>query len=342
MPELRRDPIIGRWVIISSERSKRPSEYNATQDYPQGGSCPFCPGFEDKTPPEILAYYNTGREKNKTGWWVRVIPNKFPALEIDGNLNRTGVGMYDKMNGFGAHEVIIETPDHDQQIHEMDQSKIEDVFWAYRDRIVDLKKDPRLEYILVFKNHGAAAGASLSHPHSQLIAMPMVPLRLKSEIAGAQNYFEYKERCVWCDMIRQEMSEGGRMVAQNKDFVVFAPFASRFPFELWLLPLRHSSDFHDIQKAEIANLASIVKDVFGKQTSVLDNPPFNFILHTAPLKSLGMPYYHWYIEIIPKLTKMAGFEQGTGFYINPTPPEDAAKMLREISVAAPLEEKSAR
>lgn len=331
MPELRRDPIIGRWVIISTERSKRPSEFSIAQDFPQGGACPFCPGFEDKTPPEILAYYNSGREKNKSGWWVRVIPNKFPALQIEGNLNRTGVGMYDKMNGFGAHEVIIESPQHDQQIHEMDPSKLEDVFWAYRDRIVDLKKDPRLEYVLVFKNHGSSAGASLSHPHSQLIAMPMVPIRLKQESAGAHNYFEYKERCIYCDIIRQEMADGARMVAQNKDFVVYAPFASRFPFELWLLPLRHSSDFHDIQKAEIANLAAIVREVFGKQTAVLDNPPFNFILHTAPLKTPNLPYYHWYIEVIPKLTKMAGFEQGTGFYINPTPPEDAAKLLRDAS-----------
>ncbi len=329
MPELRRDPIMGRWVIISNERGKRPSEFNVTQDYPQGGTCPFCPGFEDKTPPEILAYYNPGREKNKPGWWVRVIPNKFPALEIDGNLNRTGVGMYDKMNGMGAHEVIIETPIHEQSLHDMEQAKLEDVFWAYRDRIMDLKKDPRLEYILIFKNHGSAAGASLRHPHSQLIAMPMVPIRLKQESFGAGQYFEYKERCVYCDIIRQEINDEVRVVAQNKDFILFAPFASRFPFELWVLPLRHSSDFQDIQKSEITNLASMMRTVSSKQTFVLDNPPYNFILHTAPLKTPNLPHFHWYIEIIPKLTKVAGFEQGTGFYINPMLPEEAAKLLRE-------------
>jgi len=332
MPELRRDPVIGRWVIISSDRGKRPSDYAPEHDYPQGGACPFCPGFEEKTPPEILAYYNTGREKNKPGWWVRVIPNKFPALEIEGDLNRTGDGMYDKMHALGAHEVIIESPNHDQSIHQMEQSKLEDVFWSYRDRILDLSKDPRLEYILVFKNHGSAAGASLRHPHSQLIAMPMVPVRLKQEIASSKNYYEYKERCVYCDIIRQESAQRLRVVAENDHFISFAPFASRSPFELWVIPLRHSSDFQDIQKAEVSSLASMMKLVLGKHHDVLNGPPFNYIVHTAPLKTQRLGHFHWYIEIIPKLTKVAGFEQGTGFYINPTLPEDAARYLREVSL----------
>ena len=329
MPELRRDPIIGRWVIIATSRGKRPSSFEPTPDYQEGGSCPFCPGSEDKTPPEILAYYNTGREKNKPGWWVRVVPNKFPALEIEGDLARAGDGLYDKMNGMGAHEVIIETPNHDQAVHEMDIKKLEDVVWAYRDRILDLAKDPRLEYILVFKNHGAAAGASLKHPHSQLMALPMVPIRVKQEAAGAKNYFEYKERCVYCDIIRQESSAKTRVVAENKDFIAFAPFASRSPFEIWIVPLRHSSDFQDILKGEVTSLAEIMKNVMGRHHAVLDNPPFNFILHTGPLRTQKLPYTHWYIEIIPKLSRQAGFEQGTGFYINPMPPEDAAQFLRD-------------
>lgn len=331
MPELRRDPVIGRWVIISSSRGKRPSNFDVVPEYPQGGACPFCPGSEEKTPPEILAYYNSGREKNKPGWWVRVIPNKFPALEIEGDLDRSGEGMYDRMNGLGAHEVIIETPNHDQAFHEMDQTKLEDVMWAFRDRILDLSKDPRLEYILIFKNHGSAAGASLRHPHSQLIAIPMVPIRVKQEAAGAKRYFDYKERCVYCDIIRQESGQGVRVVAQNKDFIALTPFASRYPFEIWVMPLRHSSDFQEIQKSEVTNLAAMMKAVLGKHNYVLDNPPFNFILHTSPLKTPRLPHTHWYIEIIPKLTKQAGFEQGTGFYINPTAPEEAAKFLRDIS-----------
>ncbi len=332
MPELRRDPVIGRWVIIAESRGKRPSNFDVVPEYPQGGACPFCPGNEDKTPPEILAYYNSGREKNKPGWWVRVIPNKFPALEIEGDLDRSGEGMYDRMNGLGAHEVIIETPNHDQPLAEMDQSKLEDVFWAFRDRILDLSKDPHLEYILIFKNHGSAAGASLRHPHSQLIAMPMVPIRVKQEAEGAKKYFDYKERCVYCDIIRQESAQGIRVVAQNKDFIAFAPFASRSPFEMWVMPLRHSSDFQDIHKTEVANLAAMMKTVLGKHNSVLDNPPFNVIVHTSPLRTPKLQHTHWYIEIIPKLTKQAGFEQGTGFYINPTSPEEAAKFLREITL----------
>ncbi len=333
MPELRRDPVIGRWVIISTSRGKRPSSFEPVQDYQEGGTCPFCPGSEDKTPPEIMAYYNTGREKNKTGWWVRVVPNKFPALEIEGDLDRAGDGMYDKMNGMGAHEVIIETPNHDQPIHQMELKKLEDVFWAFRDRILDLSKDPRLEYILVFKNHGAAAGASLKHPHSQLMALPMVPIRVKQEAAGAKSYFEHKERCVYCDVIRQESAQQIRVVAKNKDFIAFAPFASRAPFEMWVVPLRHSSDFQDILKTEVTALAEMMKLVLGKHSMVLDNPPFNYILHTAPLRSQKQPHMHWYIEIIPKLTKQAGFEQGTGFYINPMPPEEAAKFLREATLS---------
>ncbi len=331
MPELRRDPVIGRWVIISSNRGKRPIDFQVHQEMPQGGTCPFCPGFEDKTPPEILAYYPAGREKNKSGWWVRVIPNKFPALEIEGELDRTGEGMYDKMNGLGAHEVIIETPEHGQHLHELAQQKMEDVIWSWRDRILDLKKDDRLEYIMIFKNHGSAAGASISHPHSQLIAMPMVPIRVKQEGDGSKNYYGYKERCVYCDIIHQEMAQMQRIVANNKDFIAITPFASRFPFETWIMPHRHSSEFQDIQKTEVANLAGLLKLVLAKHHFVLDNPPFNLILHTAPLKTSRLPHYHWYIEIIPKLTRLAGFEQGTGFYINPTPPEDAAKFLRDAN-----------
>jgi UDPglucose--hexose-1-phosphate uridylyltransferase len=214
-------------------------------------------------------------------------------------------------------------------MHEMASTKLEDLFWAFRDRIMDLKKDPRLEYILIFKNHGIAAGASLAHPHSQLIAMPMVPVRVKQETAGAKNYYDYKERCVYCDIIRQETSDKTRVVARNDDFIAFTPFASRFPFELWVMPLNHSSDFQNIQKHEVSNLAAMMRKVLGKHHFVLDNPPYNFILHTAPLKSGNLAHYHWYIEIIPKLTKVAGFEHGTGFYINPTPPEEAAKFLRE-------------
>lgn len=329
MPELRRDPVIGRWVIISTERGKRPNKFALEVEPEMGRLCPFCPGNEDKTPSEIIAYAGQGREKNKPGWWMRVVPNKFPALQIEGSLNRKGDGMYDKMNGIGAHEVLIETPDHDKDIGDLDEKKIEDIFWAYRDRIIDLRRDSRFEYILIFKNKGAAAGASLSHPHSQLIATPMVPMRVRQEIIGGKQYFDYKERCVFCDMITQELASNIRVVAENDLFVAFEPFAPRFPFETWILPKNHDSHFEDLQKQESVYLARIVKVVFTKLKTVLDDPPFNYIIHNSPLKDQTLPYYHWHIEIMPKLTKIAGFEWGTGFYINPTPPEEAAQFLKE-------------
>ncbi len=329
MPELRRDPVIGRWVIISTERGKRPSDFGKEQEDKGGKFCPFCPGNESKTPPEIVAYRETGNEKDSAGWWVRVVPNKFPALQIEGSINRRGNGMYDQMNGIGAHEVIIETNEHDKDISDLESKKVEDILWAYRDRIMDLKKDPRFEYILIFKNKGSAAGASLSHPHSQLIATPVVPKRVREEVNGSKNYFEYKERCVFCDMIRQELEEQSRIVLENEDFIAFTPFASRFPFETWILPKQHDSDFEDVQKHEVTNLSRILKQVIGKLNKVLDHPPYNYIIHNSPLKEVHVPYYHWHMEIIPKLTKVAGFEWGTGFYINPTAPEEAANFLRE-------------
>lgn len=329
MPELRRDPVIGRWVIISSERGKRPNEFTRETEPETGKLCPFCPGNEDKTPSEILAYAEQGREKNKAGWWLRIVPNKFPALQIEGSLNRQGDGMYDKMNGIGAHEVLIETPDHKKEVPDLEDKKVEDIFWAFRDRIIDLRKDSRFEYILIFKNKGAAAGASLSHPHSQLIATPMVPVRVRQEILGSKQYYDYKERCVFCDMISQELAHNLRVVAENDQFVAFEPFAPRFPFETWILPKYHDSHFEDLQKAEAFHLSKIMKKVLTKIKTVLEDPPFNYIIHNSPLKDSPLPYYHWHIEVMPKLSKIAGFEWGTGFYINPTSPEEAAQFLKE-------------
>ena len=329
MTELRRDPVIGRWVIISTERGKRPSDFGQEVETGVGKFCPFCPGNEDKTPPEILAYHDPGREKNAPGWWARVVPNKFPALQIEGSLNRQGEGMYDKMNGVGAHEVVIETADHTKDFPDLVDKKAEDVIWAYRDRIMDLRKDPRFEYILVFKNKGSAAGASLTHPHSQLIATPVVPKHVRESVNGAKNYYEYKERCVFCDMIKQEMSTGTRIVAENDDFVAFVPFAARFPFEVWILPKVHDSDFEDVQKHEVVNLSRLLQNVLRRMKNVLDNPPYNFVILNSPLREPKLAHYHWHLEIMPKLTKVAGFEWGSGFYINPTPPEEAAKFLRE-------------
>ena len=336
MPELRKDPITGRWVIISTERGKRPSDFVRDKVQIKGGkSCPFCYGNESKTPPEIQAYRADGSRRNSPGWTLRVVPNLYPALGIEGSLNRQGEGLYDKMNGIGAHEVIIETPDHQATLATMPVQRVEEALWAYRDRILDLKKDHRFKYILIFKNHGEAAGASLEHTHSQLIALPVVPKRVIEEVEGAKAYFTYKERCVFCDILRQEEKSGVRVIAENADFMAVSPFAPRFPFETWILPRAHQSDFVESSKNEFERLAAILKDMLERLDRVLDHPAYNFVIHTSPVPESSNDYYHWHVEIMPKLTKLAGFEWGTGFYINPTPPEEAAKFLREAAI--PLE-----
>ena len=336
MPELRKDPIVGRWVIISTDRAKRPTDFAREDLTMKGGFCPFCPGNENKTPPEIQAYRpaNGGgpAAKNTPGWSVRVVPNKFPALGIEGTIDRQADGMFDRMNGVGAHEVIIETPEHNLSLATMPAKKIEDVLWAYRDRILDLKKDRRFKYILIFKNHGDPAGASLEHAHSQLIALPIVPIYVTEEIMGAKQYFLYKERCVFCDVIRQESDAAVRVVDENSDFLTIAPYAPRFPFETWILPKRHESAFENSSTQVFESLAVALKTLLMKADRVLDNPPYNLVIHTSPVQDSTNDHYHWHVEFMPKLTKTAGFEWGTGFYINPTPPEEAARFLREASI----------
>lgn len=332
MPELRKDPVTGRWVIVATDRAMRPTDFIREQVFPKGGRfCPFCPGNELKTPPEILAYRPDGSGPNTPGWTLRVVPNKFPALRVEGDLNRQGEGLYDKMNGIGAHEVIIGTPEHQTTFGTLSEKQVEDIFWAYRDRVLDLRKDRRLNYILIFKNHGEAAGASLEHTHSQLIALPVVPKRVREEIEGAKRYFEYKERCVYCDIIRQELDTGSRLVSESEHYIAMCPYASRFPFETIILPKRHSSHFEQAATSMIQNLARVHRAVVQKIEKVLEYPAYNMMIHSAPVQEGSVNHYHWHIEIIPKLTKVAGFEWGTGFYINPTPPEEAARFLREVN-----------
>jgi UDPglucose--hexose-1-phosphate uridylyltransferase len=236
------------------------------------------------------------------------------------------------MNGVGAHEVIIETPEHDLQLADLPANRVEEVIWSYRDRFVDLKKDDRFQYILIFKNHGRAAGATLEHSHSQLIALPIVPKRVSEEIEGAKRYYSYKERCVYCDIVRQETESGVRIILENKDFVSVAPFCPRFPFETWIVPKSHEASFEDCRKEEVEQLAEILKQTLMRMNKSLNNPPYNFLIHTSPIKKTAQAYYHWHIEIMPKLTKVAGFEWGTGFYINPTSPEESAKFMREVEI----------
>ncbi|MEK6776707.1 MAG: galactose-1-phosphate uridylyltransferase [bacterium] len=332
MPELRKDPIIGRWVIISTNRGKRPTDFGESLIKRNGGFCPFCYGNEKVTPPEILAFRKNDSAPNTEGWSLRVVANKFPALQIEGELNKRAEGIYDKMNGVGAHEVIIETPHHDKTLSSLPLEKVEDTLWAYRERISDLKKDPRFKYILIFKNEGLSAGASLEHSHSQLIALPIIPKRVSEEIQGALVHYRYKERCIYCDILHQELESRIRVISENEHYVAMEPFTPRFPFETWILPKAHQSSFEQMPREKYALLAAILQDTLKRIDKTLNIPPYNYILHTSPIGEEVNDYYHWHIEIMPKLTKVAGFEWGSGFYINPTPPEEAAEFLREARV----------
>jgi UDPglucose--hexose-1-phosphate uridylyltransferase len=331
VPELRKDPVVGRWVIISTERGLRPSDFTPEAVQLRTSNCVFCGGNEDKTPPEILAGRAPGSPENSPGWSYRVVANKFPALRIEGDLEPEGEGMFDRMNGVGAHEVVIETPDHRASLATMPLDAVAEVLVAYRERVRDLKKDPRFEYVLVFKNYGEAAGASLEHPHSQLIATPVIPVMVTEELEGSARYWARKERCVWCDIVRQERRAGHRVILESNGFIALAPFAPRFPFEAWILPTRHRSAFEESEIDDLRGCASVLQEFLVRLKRVLNEPPFNFMLHTAPLRDGSLEHFHWHLEVIPKLTRVAGFEWGTGFFINPIPPEDAAQSLRDAN-----------
>jgi UDPglucose--hexose-1-phosphate uridylyltransferase len=331
LPELRKDPITGRWVIIATDRAKRPSDFTRQQVHITGQRfCPFCPGNELRTPPEILAYRTRGGA-NEPGWTLRVISNKFPVLRVEGTVSPKAEGLYDKMNGIGAHEVIIETPEHMQTLATMPEKRIEDLFWAHRDRVLDLRRDLRLKYVLLFKNHGEAAGQPLEHTHSQLIALPVVPKRVREELDGSRRYHNYKERCIYCDIVAQEMDGGSRIVSETDHFVVISPYAARFPFETWIIPKVHNSHAEAMLHAEIEDLARVLRSTLRRLDNTLEQPPYNLVLHSAPVQEAAIAHYHWHIELIPKLTQVAGFEWGSGFHINPTPPEESAKFLRDAA-----------
>lgn len=339
MSELRWDPLKHRWVIIATERGRRPRDFFFEPEEEPRMSCPFCYGNEDKTPPEIYAV-RPGGLPNTAGWQVRVIPNKYPALRIEGELKGRGYGLYDVREGIGAHEVIIETPHHDRDMADFTPDEIAHVLKAYRTRSLDLRNDQRFRYLMLFRNHGRRAGATLSHAHSQLIAVPLTPPVAATELKVCREYFLDKERCIFCDLIDFEMNEGARVVKEFTNFVIMTPYASCFPFELRLMPKKHGHDFAAQSDSELLELAAAMKDMLQRLKLVLRNPAYNFILHSSPPQQYrpgkpdywgSLPHdYHWHIELVPRLTQIAGFEWGTGFYINPTSPEEAAMFLREV------------
>jgi UDPglucose--hexose-1-phosphate uridylyltransferase len=332
MPEMRKDPITGRWVILAPERAQRPVEIEVERPFAAHGLCPFCEGNERHTPSEVQAYRDPGTKPNERGWRVRVVPNRFPALRVEGDLNLRGDGIYDVMHGLGAHEVIIECSQHETHLSAVADAQIRDVLSMYRERLLDLKRDLRMAHGLVFKNSGAAAGASLEHAHSQLIVLPFIPAAIREEVMGAEAYFRYRGRCIFCDIVREEGTADKRIVLDTPNFLCLAPYASRFPFETWILPKHHESHYESLDVDSLLELGTVMKSVLHRLDNALDRPAYNYYIHSAPFTTERMRHYHWHIEIFPRLTGIAGFEWGAGVHINTVYPEEAAHFLRRSIV----------
>lgn len=332
MPQLRKDPVLKQWVIISPERGKRPSDFKKIVQPPDDPkTCPFCEGNESLTPPETLSFRTAGTHANQKGWWVRVIPDSAPILKPDGDSDREGIGMFDAMNSIGVHEMVVESPNHSSTIQNSSIEQVREVIWAYKQRLLEIKKNPRYKHFMIVKNSGEGV-SNFTHSHSHIVATPIIPKRIEEELEGAREYYHYHDRCLFCDIIKQEAKEQARLVFENDNFIVFCPFASRFPFEMEITPKFHQPFFEMLENSQVHSFANALQTALRKLETLLPGQPYNFVLHTSPCSDSYRDFYHWHVELIPKLTKIAGFEWGSGFYINPTTPEDAAKMLREAKI----------
>jgi UDPglucose--hexose-1-phosphate uridylyltransferase len=333
-PEYRRDPVTGRWVIIAPERSRRPLGLASTKPHPrldaERDTCPFCSGRESRSPPELFAIRKAGTQPDTPGWSLRVVPNKFPAVrDMTVNLSN-GYGMQlESLPGFGLHEVVIECPRHISNPAHLTDAELGQVFVAYRERIAALTRDSRVKFVSVFKNVGAEAGASLAHSHSQVVAIPMVPEVVQTEITGAKESFAATGHCLFCEMIERECREKVRIVAETPRFVAFTPYASRFAYEIWVLPRTHASHYETLSDADANELASLLRSILGKLDAVLTYPAYNYFLHTGPAREVLMAEYHWHLELFPRTSRVAGFEWASGCFINAVPPEQAASELRD-------------
>jgi UDPglucose--hexose-1-phosphate uridylyltransferase len=332
-PEFRRDPLHHVWVTFAPERQRRPQDFVAATVNPDAVD-PFISGNERLTPPEVYAVRGADSTANEPGWLVRVVPNRYPAVRVEGALISSPEGMYDRMSGIGAHEVIIETPA-DLALEDLPVDAIAQVVRTYRERMLDLDRDHRFQLIYVFKNVGEKAGASLRHAHSQLVALPLIPPLVEAKLAHARDHFLRTQRNIFTDILHCEREAGTRMVAENGGFVLFCPFASRFPFEFAIYPKRVSPDFPTCSDTELYDLAEMLRFGLRRLNQVLDAPGYNLLLHTAPLRRpqtdrfVSARYdYSWHLEVVPRFNSLAGFEIGLGAYINTVFPEDAAQALR--------------
>ena len=321
--ELRRDPILRRWVIIAPERTGDLSSRRAGVALEASGLCPFCPANEHLNPIDIVRIDHGGI------WRVRVTPDKHPLLRIEGQLARRGAGMFDVMNAVGAHELVTDTPEHEQTWADFPLQQMERLLQTYRDRLRDLRRDPRFRHVLVLKNRGAV-WSRYPHAHSHVIATPFTPKRLEEELTGARQYFRHKERCAFCDVLVDTLRSHDRLVNQRGDFVSFAPFASAHPFETWICGTTHEADFGAVADDALVQLAQLLIDAVGRLGKACDDPGYSIALHTGALDGGDRAEYHWHWEIVPHLGHELGMEWGTGIFSNPVAPEEAARRLREV------------
>ena len=333
-PEFRRDPLHNTWVVFAPERQRRPQDF-VPAILQSGTLDPFAMGNERLTPHEVFALREPKTKPNEPGWRVRVVPNRYPAMRIEGALEGSPEGLYDRLTGIGAHEVIIETPEGNLAIEELSVTAIAEVFSSYRERIIDLDKDQRFQHIYIFKNVGPSAGASLSHAHSQLVALPLIPPLIEGKLIRAREHYLAKQRSLFSDILHTERTDGSRLVADNDSHFLFCPYASRFPFELAIFPKRHHPDFTSCSPIELHDLAEIVRFALQRLNTTLEKPGYNLLLHTAPLRRpeterfASTRYdYCWHLEIVPRFNALAGFEIGLGAFINTVYPEEAARFLR--------------
>ena len=341
MSQLRFDPLQERWVIIPSGRARQPSDFFVSREEIRLAFSPFSEGNEGRTPPEVFALRPEGGEPNTPGWEVRVVPNKFPVLGIEGDTAIRVDGPHEWMDGVGVHEVVVESPDARKDLTDLTPEHVAKVFRACQVRLRDLVRDRRLRYLLVFKNHGVEAGSTISHSHTQIIGLPVTPITLRQELQASRKHYDNTENCLFCDLLKSEIARGDRVIVQNDLCVAVAPYASRFPFEVTVSPTAHAHDFSESSDELLDAFGAIVHDVLLRIKHVLKDPPYNFALHTAPnVEAEPRPAdhwqtldrdFHWHLEIMPRLTRVAGLEWGSGIYVNSMPPEDAAAFLRDAT-----------
>lgn len=331
MSELRQDPITKEWVIIATDRARRPHEFRSRavsrERSASGTACPFCPGNERMTPAEVAAY-RVGK-RDGPGWWVRVVPNQFPALAPEATDGRSDDPFFRFMPGVGRHEVIIETPEHDVPFALLPDRQAEEVVLMYRDRYLAISADRAIKAVILFKNKGESAGTSLEHPHAQIVGTPVVPEHIRDKYAVATRYYDDTGRCIYCDLVERERKAKLRIVFESDEFVAFHPFASRSPFETWLAPKQHAPSFGQISVESAKRFAHALKAVLSKLYRHLNDPDYNFVFHSAPKEDEKKNYFLWHVRVIPRLTTVAGFEIGSGMFINTALPEETAAYLNE-------------